>query len=92
MSGIVGTPLYVSFNGKTLVFGVDLSNTVESLKEAIKVSHGFPVATQRLIFKGKMLENDMTLDDCGIDEHDTLHLVVRGGGRSRKSRSRKSRS
>jgi UV excision repair protein RAD23 len=45
----------------------DLSQTVHSVKESLASAHGFDLKKFRLIFKGKALENDVTLEASGVD-------------------------
>jgi ubiquitin-like protein Nedd8 len=54
---------------------------VSKIKERIEEKEGIPPDQQRLIFKGKQLHNDATVESSGIEAGDTLHLVLalRGG-------------
>jgi ubiquitin-like protein Nedd8 len=54
---------------------------VSQIKEKIEEKEGIPPDQQRLIFKGKQLHNDATVEASGITAGDTLHLVLalRGG-------------
>ncbi|GKT61810.1 ubiquitin family protein [Colletotrichum tofieldiae] len=55
--------------------------TVVELKEAIAHEGGFIVEHQRLIFQGKMLEDDKSLSHYSIKDCDVVHSVskLRGG-------------
>ena len=60
----------------------DGSTTVETIKERIQDEVGFPPSEQKLVFAGKMLEDNHTLDSYKIGHECTLHLIVsfnRGG-------------
>lgn len=75
--------IYVkTLTGKTLVFDISSSSTIEELKSSIQDKEGIPPDQQRLVFKGAQLENDNTLDDYKIITGSTLYLVLRlrGGG------------
>ena len=85
-----------TLTGKTLTIDCDKSDDIEKVKEQIFYKVETPVERQRLIFKGKQLENGRTLDEYNIKKEDTLHLVLRlgplGGRRNRKTRrNRKNR-
>jgi ubiquitin C len=49
---------------------------VSAIKESIEELEGFPIAQQRLIFDGKQLEDEKTLEDCGLQDFSTLHLAI----------------
>jgi hypothetical protein len=56
---------------------MDGSDTIEMVKSKIEDTKGIPAARQRLIFSGKLLEDDHTLADYSIGKDWTLHLLVR---------------
>lgn len=66
-----------TLTGKTMVIETDLSNTVEAAKAQIGVESGIPVDQQRLIFQKRNLDDTKTLNDCGVENESTLHLVLR---------------
>ena len=57
--------------------GVSGETTVLELKEMLQESEGIPPEQQRLIFAGKQLENDKTLDDYAIKHESRLFLVLK---------------
>ncbi|XP_028766190.1 large proline-rich protein BAG6 isoform X2 [Neltuma alba] len=72
----------VQLNIKTLdsqiyTFQVDKNMLVSLLKEKIANEVGVPVGQQRLIFRGKVLNDNHVLSEYHIENGDTLHLVQR---------------
>ncbi|KAL1714301.1 hypothetical protein EV715DRAFT_257589 [Schizophyllum commune] len=60
------------------VFQIDVEGpeTVGVLKQKISDAHGHPVASQKIIYSGKILPDDKTIESCGIKEKDFLVLMV----------------
>lgn len=50
--------------------------TVAEMKDMIEAAEGISYDYQRYIFKGKLLRSDQTLEECGVQDEDTLHLVL----------------
>ncbi|KAJ7096398.1 hypothetical protein C8R44DRAFT_717892 [Mycena epipterygia] len=60
------------------VFQIDAepTDTVAVLKEKIQSAHGHPTGVQKIIYSGKVLPDDKTVESCGIKEKDFLVLMV----------------
>ena len=67
--------------GKTIVLDVKPDYTIEDIKELAYDQEKIPIDQQRLIFKGKQLEDYKTLEQYKIENESTLHYVLklRGG-------------
>jgi len=55
----------------------DNSFTIEKLKEMINEKKAIPSLRQRLIFKGKELQDERTLHSLGVDTDETFSLVLK---------------
>ena len=60
-----------------LILNVNGSDSIMDVKVKIQIQSAIPTDQQRLIFSGKMLENDRTLADYSIKDKYELHLVRR---------------
>nr|GMD06985.1 E3 ubiquitin-protein ligase UPL5 [Ipomoea batatas] len=63
--------------GSTLVLRANSDDLVESIHDKICTSTKIPVFEQRLIYRGKQLQCDQTLAECGIQKDAILELVGR---------------
>ena len=66
--------------GKYITLDVNLFDKIEKVKAKIQDKEGVPPEYQRLIYKGKQLENSGTISYYNIEEKSTLHLVLRPSG------------
>jgi ubiquilin len=54
---------------------IDNSNTILNLKEQIADSLKVPSTQQRLIYKGRVLKDDLTIASYDIQDGHTVHMV-----------------
>jgi len=65
-----------SLTGKTSTLIVSPTDTVLLLKEKYYLKEKVEVEAQRLIYAGKQLQNELTLQDYQIYNENTIHLVM----------------
>jgi len=66
-----------ALTGKTITLDVELTDTIESVKYKIQHDKGIPKQQQRLIYSGRPLDDNCTLDDYNIVNNTTIYLVFR---------------
>jgi hypothetical protein len=59
------------------VLEVDSTDRIHDLKAKIQDREGIPVTEQRLVYGGKHLQDEYTLQDYSITRDSTIHLVLR---------------
>lgn len=62
--------------GEQAPLEVDNSWTIEQIKHHIQEKQGHPIDTQKLLFKGKILDNSKTVLDYQITENSIIVLMV----------------
>jgi ubiquitin C len=84
----------VGLSGKTITIYDGNELTVDGLKAAIQDREGIPPDQQRILFAGRQLEGDYTLDRYGVMRGDTIWCAIRlrGGARgATRTRGRRTR-
>ncbi|XP_057415746.1 ubiquitin domain-containing protein DSK2a-like [Lotus japonicus] len=62
-------------NGSKFSVQVSLNSAVGSFKDLVARNCDIPVEQQRLIYKGRILKDDQTLQSYGLEADHTVHLV-----------------
>ena len=71
--------------GASVAMSVHKTDTIFQLKEVIQSHDGLPVAHQRLLYNGRQLADDFTVERSGITKSSTIRVLarLRGGTRCR---------
>jgi len=62
-------------NAQKFTVKVNTSKTVQEFKEQIAEEVSVPAPQQRLIYKGRVLKDEQTLESYSVEEDQTVHLV-----------------
>lgn len=72
-----GMQIFVkTLTGSTITLEVEPTDRIEDIKEMIQNKEGFLLVEQVLVFAGKTLEDENTLQDYNIQKESTLHLLL----------------
>ena len=78
VSSYLEPKVYVhTLTGKVIAVDFHINDYVYDLKAKFNELEGIPIAQQRIIFKGKQLEDGMKLINYGAEKDSSFHLVLR---------------
>jgi ubiquitin C len=66
-----------TLTGETFTLDVDSASTISDVKAKIQQQEGISADDQLLLFTGKQLEDQQTLEHYNIQNQNTLHLVLK---------------
>ena len=65
-----------TLTGKTVSLDVKKEDTIELIKYKIHKKEGIPQVLQKLIFAGKLLEDEKTINDYHIYKESVIYLIL----------------
>jgi ubiquitin C len=68
-----------SRNNRTMVFECQPTTTIERIKEKVRERERLHIDIQRLTFEGRVLENNSTVQECGLKHNSTVDLTLEEG-------------
>jgi len=70
-----------TLTGKKINLTVEITQTIYECKELISNNQGIEVSQIRLIYLGKLLSDEKTLEDYNVLSNNIIHMVLqlRGG-------------
>ncbi|SCW03297.1 LAFE_0G07338g1_1 [Lachancea fermentati] len=83
----MGITIHVKSGQNKWDVSVEPSSSVAELKEAISKVSEIPAENQRLIFSGKILKDDQSVESYKIEDGHAIHLVKSGGAKPAASGS-----
>lgn len=66
-----------TLTGKVTPIEVERTDTISMIKAKIQDKEGHDPDTQRLVYKSKILDDDKTVEESGIENESTISLVMR---------------
>ncbi|CAH1758310.1 8814_t:CDS:2 [Entrophospora sp. SA101] len=80
-----------TLTGKEIEIDIEKDDKIARIKERVEEKEGIPPPQQRLIYSGKQLNDEKSVDESNIKPGEVLHLVLslRGGGGMRRERREK---
>ena len=69
--------IYLRINKKIIFLYVEPSDTIKNVKAKIHDKEGIPSDLIELLYNGDILIDDETLDDCNIQDGNTLEYFLR---------------
>lgn len=68
-----------TMNDRTMVFECQPTTTIERIKERVRDRESLHIDIQQLSFDGRVLENHLTLQECGLQHNSVLDLTLEQG-------------
>jgi ubiquitin C len=66
-------------NGRTMVFECQPTTTIERIKDRVRNHEGLHTDIQQLSYEGRVLENQSTLQECGVEHNSVIDLALEQG-------------
>jgi len=66
-----------TMTGRALCLWVGSSDTIAHVKDTLEMQHGIPSRIQRLVLRGKILQDDRSVSDFCIEADEVVKLVIR---------------
>jgi len=75
-----------TLDDRTLTFDVQPDDIVNDVKELVEQREGIPIDEQRLTLGGIPLDDELTLDECRVEDESTLYVLLdlEGGGKNER--------